>query len=209
MRRMILKKLAVLAVLAGLMGISNAHMSDTPYGPPMAQFPSGTTVVYVVFGYADMQNEEIRVRVYDQLGRILFEQVEAYTGSGTESIAVLGPGGGAFADGWYVTRLYAGSVVFPIVSITWEVGQATIPTYTPTSTPTITATPTVTPTPTATPTAYYSFVPLIRKMPPTTPTFTPTPTGTSTPFPTGTRTSTPTPTVTPTPTPNTTLREGE
>jgi hypothetical protein len=195
---MILNKLAVLAMLAGLMGISNAHMSHTPYGPPVIQFPSGVTVVYLVFDYADMQIEEVRVRVYDQLGRILFEQAKTYIGSGVESIAVLGPGGGAFADGWYVTKLYMGSILFPIVSITWEVGQATIPTYTPTSTPTITATPTVTPTPTATPTVYYSFAPLIRKMPPSTPT--PTPTSTSTPFPTGTRTSTPTPTVTPTPT---------
>jgi hypothetical protein len=197
MLQMILKKLAVLAILAGLMGtISNAHMSDRPYGPPMTRFPSGTTVVHVVFDYSAMQNEEIRVRVYDQLGTKLFEQVEAYTGSGTKSIEVLGPGGRVFADGWYVTNLYVGSLVFPIESITWEVGPGTIPTSTPTRTPTIT------PTPSATPTIYLSYAPLIVKMPPTTPTPTPTstftPTPTSTLLPTATPTSTPTPTATPT-----------
>jgi hypothetical protein len=195
MLRMILKRLAILAILAVLMGtISNAHMSDRPYGPPMTRFPSGTTVVHVVFDYSAMQNEEIRVRVYDQLGSKLFEQVEAYTGSGTKSIEVLRPGGGVFADGWYVTNLYVGSVVFPIESITWEVGPGTIPTSTPTRTPTVTLTPS------ATPTIYLSYAPLVIKMPPSTPTptstFTPTPT--STLLPTATPTPTPTPTATPT-----------
>ena len=196
MPQMNMKKLAVLAFIAVLMGLSNVHMSDTPYGPPMTQFPSGTTVVYLAFDYSDMQNEEITVRVYDQVGSILFEQVEAYTGSGTESIEVSGPGGGAFADGWYVTNLYSDSIVFPIESITWYVGEVSIPTHTPTSTPTVTATPTDTPTPTASPTVYYCSLPLIVKMPPTTPTptptFTPTPTSTSAPFLTATPTPTPT-----------------
>ena len=96
-------------------------MSDTPYGPPTTQFPPGTSVVYVVFDYADMQNDEIRVRVYDNVGHVLFEQVEAYTGSGTESIEVLAPGGGAFPEGRYVTNLYI--FVFPIKTIIWDVGR--------------------------------------------------------------------------------------
>lgn len=88
----------------------------------MTQFSSGTTVVYVIFGYSYMQDDEVRIRVYDQVGDILFEQVEAYTGSGTESIEVSGPGE-AFADGWYVTNVYSNSSLFPIETILWEVGE--------------------------------------------------------------------------------------
>ncbi|MBC8248051.1 MAG: hypothetical protein H8E90_00100, partial [Anaerolineales bacterium] len=102
--------------------VNNVYMSDTPYGPPVTQFPSGTTVVYVIFGYSYMQDDEVRIRVYDQMGDILFEQVEAYTGSGTESIEVSGPGE-AFADGWYVTNVYSNSSLFPIETILWEVGE--------------------------------------------------------------------------------------
>ena len=46
----------------------------------------------MVFDYFDMQDDEVRVAVYDQVDNILFEQIEAYTGSGTESIEVSGPG---------------------------------------------------------------------------------------------------------------------
>ena len=99
------------------------HMSDTPYGPPVTQFASGTTAVYVVFSYFDMEGDEIRVRIYDQVGSILFEQVQAYTGAGTESIEVSGPGGGAFADGWYVTHVYSYSDLFSIETILWDIGE--------------------------------------------------------------------------------------
>ena len=97
-------------------------MSDAPYGVPVTQFPSGTTVVHVVFDYFDLQNDDVRVRIYDQLGSVVFEQVDAYTGSGTESIEVLAPGAGAFTDGWYRTDLYLHSALFPIEKVTWEVG---------------------------------------------------------------------------------------
>ena len=100
--------------------VSNLRMSDTPYGPPVTQFPSGATVVYVVFSYSYMQNDEIRVRVYDQVGRLLFEQIETYTGSGTESIEVSGPEG-AFPDGRYLTILYRG--LWAIETIYWDVGS--------------------------------------------------------------------------------------
>ncbi len=102
--------------------VSTVHMSDTPYGPPVTQFLSGTTAVYVVFSYSDMQNDDIRVRIYDQVGSILFEQVQAYMGSGTESIEVSGPGG-VFADGWYVTNVYSYSDLFPIETVLWDVGE--------------------------------------------------------------------------------------
>jgi len=104
----------------GPVEVSNVRMSDTPYGPPVTHFPPGTTVVYLVFDYADMENDEIGVRVYDNVGNVLFEQVEAYTGSGTESIEVWAPEGGIFPGGRYVTNLYV--FVFPFKTIIWEVG---------------------------------------------------------------------------------------
>ena len=69
-----------------------------------------------------MQDDEVRVTVHDQVGSILLEQVETYTGSGMESIEVSGPGGEAFAEGWYVTDVYANSSLFPIETIYWGVG---------------------------------------------------------------------------------------
>jgi hypothetical protein len=102
--------------------VSTVHMSDAPYGPPVTQFPSGTTAVHVIFSYSDMQDDEIRVRIYDQVGSIVFEQARAYTGAGTESIEVSGPGG-VFADGWYVTHVYSYSDLFPIETILWDVGE--------------------------------------------------------------------------------------
>jgi cell division septation protein DedD len=104
-------------------GASNLHMSDTPYGLPVTQFPSGTTAVYVVFDYSNLQNEEITIRVYDQVGSVLFEQGESYTGSGTESIELWGLHGRPFADGQYHTRLYLRSSMFPLEDITWYVGD--------------------------------------------------------------------------------------
>ncbi len=102
--------------------VSNVHMSDTPYGPPSTQFSSGTTAVYAIFSYSDMDGDEIRVRIYDQVGSILFEHVQLYTGAGTESIEILGPGG-VFADGWYVTHAYSYSDLFEIETILWDVGE--------------------------------------------------------------------------------------
>jgi len=181
--------LSVLLVNTIYADVTDFRMSDTPYGPPVTQFPSGTTIVYVVFDYVDMQNEEIRVRIYDRVGTILFEQAQSYSGSGTESIEVLGPNGGAFPDGpFYMTNLYSGLFVIK-PPVYWDVtADAGMATHTPTPVPaTATATsvpPTATPVPptaTATP------------MPPT-PTSLP-----ATPYP-GLPTPTPT-SVLPTPTP--------
>jgi len=190
--------LSVLLVNTIYADVTGARMTDTPDGTEMTQFASGVSVLYVVVEYSEMHNEEIMVRVYDNVGTVLFEQVQSYTGSGTESIEVSPAGGGAFPDGRYVTNLYSG--LFTIKTIIWEVtgdaGQATptpIPaTATATSVPP-TATP-VPPTATATP------------MPPT-PTSVP-----ATPYP-GLPTPTPTsvlPTPTPTPMPPTpTLEPGQ
>jgi len=104
--------------------VSNLRMSDTPYGPPVTQFPSGTTVVYLLFDYFGLQDDEVRVVVYDQVGSILFEQVKAYTGFGTESIEVPGPEREAFAEGWYVTSVYSDSSLFPLETVLWYVGSS-------------------------------------------------------------------------------------
>ncbi len=139
MKRLVLKHLMLIALvlcLGALMvnaiyaDITRAYMSDTPGGPEMTQFPSGTSMVYVIIDYAYMQNEEITVRVYDKVWNVLFEQVKTYTGSGTETIEVSSPGGGAFPGGRYLTNLYAG--LFPIKSIIWLVeGPPTIKTFLP------------------------------------------------------------------------------
>ena len=123
--------LASIAVAQG--GVSTAHLSDTPDGPAMTQFPSGTTVVYAILDYADMTGESIKVRVYDNFGSILLEQPQDYTGSGTESVATT-PSDGYFPDGRYVTNFYLGEYVSR--TIIWEVGE---PVAKPVATPTTTS----------------------------------------------------------------------
>lgn len=121
--------LASIAMAQG--GVSTAHLSDTPDGPAMTQFPSGTTVVYAILDYADMTGESIKVRVYDNYGSILFEQPQEYTGSGTESVATT-TSDGYFPDGRYVTNFYLGEYVSR--TIIWEVGELVAePVATPTT----------------------------------------------------------------------------
>ena len=123
--------LASIAMAQG--GVSTAHLSDTPDGPAMTQFPSGTTVVYAILDYADMTGESIKVRIYDNYGSILFEQPQEYTGSGTESVATT-TSDGYFPDGRYVTNFYLGEYVSR--TIIWEVGE---PVAKPVATPTTTS----------------------------------------------------------------------
>jgi hypothetical protein len=125
-------------VYAGI--TSNEHMSDTPHGPPVTQFLSGAAVVYVVFDYTDMQNEEITIKVWSPIGELLLEQTQAYSGTEAESIEVTGPEGGAFPDGRYATNFYRG--ILPYKTLIWDVGEVTTPTPTQTSTPTPTSTAT-------------------------------------------------------------------
>jgi len=176
-----LSALLASVVYAGI--TSNEHMSDTHHGPSVAQFPSGISAVYVVFDYSDMHNEEITIKVWSPIGELLFEHIQAYADSGTESIEVPGPEGGAFPDGRYATNFYRGILSYK--TLIWDVGEVTPPTPTATGTATPTATPTTTPTSTPTPTP--------------TATATATPTDTPIPTPTATTTATPTDTITPTP----------
>lgn len=109
------------------------HLSDSPDGPAMTQFPSGTTgIVYAIFNCIDeIEGEEIVVRVKGDYGTILFEQTETCTGPGTKSM-VTAPGGEVFPDGRYLTNLYRQSE-FPAASVIWEVG---VPVMRPVATPT-------------------------------------------------------------------------
>jgi len=131
-RLVIMAMLLALSLTALLVGVAvagpptNIRMSDAPNGPEVTKFPSGTAVVYYIFDYTDMEAEELKVRVYDNVGNIIFEQTKTYSGSGTESIAI-SPSEGAFADSRYVTNLYLGGYTeegFALAkTIIWEVGE--------------------------------------------------------------------------------------
>jgi hypothetical protein len=122
--------LASIAMAQG--GVTNAHLSDTPDGTAMTQFPSGATVIYAIFDYADVVGESVTVRVYDNYGSILFEQTQEYNGSGTESVATT-TNEGYFPDGRYVTNFYQGEYVGR--TIIWNVGEpVAMPVATPTTT---------------------------------------------------------------------------
>jgi len=123
----------VLANVAMAQSLTNARLSDTPDGSAMTQFPSGTTMVYAIFDYADMVNEPIKVRLYDNYGSVLFEQTQTYTGAGTESVAIT-TSEGYFPDGRYVTNFYRGEYVSR--TIIWDVGEPVAqPIAQPTPTP--------------------------------------------------------------------------
>jgi hypothetical protein len=120
--------LALSVAWAGLAiagSIQHLRMSDAPDGPARVDFPRGTSRVYVVFDYAAMQGETIRVRVSDHSGAVLFDQTNLYTGSGTVSIPV-SPRFGVFDDGPYVTTLYFGGG-YLTQSTEWTVGGASAP----------------------------------------------------------------------------------
>ena len=170
--------------------VANPHMSNAPGGPAITEFASGTSVVYVVFDYTDMQNEPVRVKVYGFGGTVLYDETKNYTGSGTESLLISGP----FSEGYYLTNIYITikGVEYLSESVEWTVSAAVEPTPTP-----IPPTPTPVPPPTDTPTPLPTYTPTPA---PATTTPTPAPaTATPTPMP---PTATPTPappTATPTP----------
>lgn len=95
--------------------VSDFHMSDSCTGPSMTEFPLGTQCVYVVFNYLDVQGDEIRTKIYDNVGKVLFDRAENYQGTGRECIEVCGN----FPSGRYATNCYLGG--FPIKTVLWEV----------------------------------------------------------------------------------------
>ncbi len=133
---------AMLAVLANLVWVAvgsasavvhNFHLSLTADGPAMTQFPSGTDTIYVMFDYADAEDTPIRVTVWDDRGRLLFEDDRRYNGAGHRVISVTADP--SFED----TRPGQSNVAaiyvdeYPTESIEWTVGPGE---PTPTSTPT-------------------------------------------------------------------------
>lgn len=123
--------------------IKNVRMSDTPGGPAVVNFPSGTSSVYLIFEYAQVQDAPIRVMMYDNVGNVLFERTKNYSGAGVETIGMVSRAA-AFADGRYVTNVYVGSELFVVKTLMWVVGEE-LPTPTPTVRPTTVPTPTVVP----------------------------------------------------------------
>jgi len=102
--------------------ITNFHMSNACDGPAMTHFPSGTSTVYVIFNYAYMEYEPIRIKVYGYGGAILYDQKKIYVGAGTECLEVPGP----FPDfDYYVTIMYVTvrGLESPSDSIEWSVGD--------------------------------------------------------------------------------------
>jgi hypothetical protein len=139
--------------------IGNVRMSDTPGGPAVINFPSRASSVYLIFEYAQVQDTPIVVRTYDNVGNVLFEQTESYSGSGVETIGVASRAG-VFADGRYITNIYVGPELFVVKTLMWAVGEE-LPTPTPTARPTTIPAPTVVlPTPAipATPVAMETYI---------------------------------------------------
>lgn len=110
--------------------LSNFRMSDSPEGPFLEQFPSGTGTVYVLFDYADAKDMPFRIRVFDGVGNIVFELTTTYTGTGTVSIPIPS-NAGIFPDDLYLTNIYVGAGFFLAASQEWTVGDPWQPTPTP------------------------------------------------------------------------------
>jgi hypothetical protein len=108
--------------------VKNFRVSDSASGAAMTNFPSGISTVYVIFDYADMQNETITVKVYGPGGVVLYEKGKSYTGSGTEAIPIAASGG-AFADA-VSTNPYVSQRITSLglaQSIVWTVGKEPTP----------------------------------------------------------------------------------
>ena len=76
--------------------VSNFRMSDSCAGLPVTQFPLGTKTVYALFDYANLQDQVLIIRVWNNLAQKEFEHSGTYTGSGTECVPIpysLFPGG--------------------------------------------------------------------------------------------------------------------
>jgi len=113
-------------------GIVNLRMSNTAYGPPVTQFPEGTSIVYVVFDYYDTANTPIQVVIYPPSGPpAIFDQTQTYSGNGTASVSVPGsfppdpPPAAPYVTNVYVAGQYADGEEWRVM------GTAATPTPTP------------------------------------------------------------------------------
>ena len=100
--------------------VTNCRVSNAPQGDGVSEFPAGIGTVYIVFDYAYMVGEEVEIRVYDNVGYLLFQEVRILSGDGTVSISVHA-GEGGFAAGRYLVNFYKGGGV--IRTIVWDVGE--------------------------------------------------------------------------------------
>ncbi len=97
--------------------VTNCRVSDAPQGEGVSEFPAGTDTVYIVFDYTYMVGEEVEIRVYDNVGHLLFQEVRTLSGDGTVSIEF--SVGGGFAAGRYLVNIYKGGGV--IKTIIWDI----------------------------------------------------------------------------------------
>lgn len=118
--------LLLAGVAAAQVKFPNFHMSDAPDGPPMTHFPSGTSVVYVIFDYTGAEDTPIQVRVYDPRGQILLKETKNYTGEGREVVEVASKAG-AYPDGAYVSQVRVGEEEYLADSEEWFVGEVPTP----------------------------------------------------------------------------------
>ena len=120
--------------------IMNFRLSDAPDGPAVTNFPSGTSLVYAIFEYAEMEDTPVQLRVFDGEGNVLFEQTNRYRGAGMDSIAVRGATG-VFPDDIYVANvyLYMDSDLYPgpflVASYEWAVSEGPLATAVPPTVP--------------------------------------------------------------------------
>ncbi len=77
--------------------VTNFRMSDQPGGGRVYRFLKGTQFAYAMFDYHDIDHAPIGIKVYDSSGHIVFQHVENYNGSGSETITVQRPGNEHFA----------------------------------------------------------------------------------------------------------------
>jgi hypothetical protein len=100
--------------------VTNCRVSDAPEGAGVLEFPAGTGKVYIVFDYAYMAGEEVGIKVTDNIGNVLLEEVRTLSEDGTESIPVRA-GEGGFTAGPYLVNIYQGGGV--IKTIIWDVAE--------------------------------------------------------------------------------------
>lgn len=129
-------------------GAWELYMSDSAGGPLMMQFPEDIPTVYANFYIADAGTFNITIRVFNNIGTVVFDNTNSFTGPGWHSMAISGSAVPASGSP-YLTNLIESGFVHSSVD-NWTVGSGSVPTSTQTPTPTDTVTATATPTETAT-----------------------------------------------------------
>lgn len=117
--------------------IARYGISAAPDGPPADRFPPETYVVFGVFEYHGMDNTPILVRTTDPNGRIVFESLRPFAGSGRDSVPMI-TSGGPWPVGGYSTTWYVGEPPQSVgSSIDWRVDASPTPEPSPTPLPDI------------------------------------------------------------------------